>query len=276
MSSLTSGHDHVVTPYFYDRTCGYPRHPRPIFRWSTPTTLLVTSRVTCLCPTYWFFLNITHIRTTTHMVGHMTLYWSPSGTWGEQVRQSEVEVGLLWGELLKLQENVQFPDEPVKIDGTQIHSTDVQKSRALPTDLYRYVTLFKFLTLHNLYTFVHRDEVRGCQGPSHTGLSIIRGIFIHRFNRRSLKPLWGSAAETEEPECKWEKGAWVWEGWVYVCYSTAVRYRLAIWSRKSKYTRPGGLVCAKQTKGCGCVWHSVTVRYSTVIKQDLVCLFPSE
>jgi hypothetical protein len=37
-------------------------------------------------------------------------------------------------------------------------------------------------------------------------------IDIHRFHRRSRKPLWGRTGETEEPEFKWEWRSWVWGG----------------------------------------------------------------
>jgi hypothetical protein len=69
----------------------------------------------------------------------------------------------------------------------------------------------------------------GRQGPSHTGLSIIQTIVIHRFRRRSRKPLWGRAAETEEPEWKWEWRAWTWGGGGCVWYSAEVRYTIDVW-----------------------------------------------
>ncbi len=59
-----------------------------------------------------------------------------------------------------------------------------------------------------------RAEAGGCQDPSRIGLSIIRTTTqvsqVHRFRRRSRKPLWGRAAETEEPECTWEWRVWEW------------------------------------------------------------------
>ena len=64
-------------------------------------------------------------------------------------------------------------------------------------------------------------------------------VSIHRFHRRSRKPLWGRVtrvAETEEPECSLELGMWTWGG-------------------------------------CGCVSYSVSVRYTTGIKKNLCLLF---
>ena len=79
-------------------------------------------------------------------------------------------------------------------------------------------------------------------------------IDIHRFRRRSRNPLWGRAAETEEPECKWEWRAWAWEGCGCACYSAAVRYSTAIWSRKSRHEACGGWA-AQKTKGPDCKWE---------------------
>ena len=37
---------------------------------------------------------------------------------------------------------------------------------------------------------------------------IVHSISIHRFHRRSRKSLGGRVVETDEPEWKWERGAW--------------------------------------------------------------------
>ncbi len=85
-------------------------------------------------------------------------------------------------------------------------------------------------------------------------MTIIHTISIHRFNRRSRKSLGGSASETEEPEYTWEWGVWSWGGCGCVWYSPAVRYTIAIWSRKIRHKDFGGWSTQK-TKGPECKWE---------------------
>ena len=101
------------------------------------------------------------------------------------------------------------------------------------------------------------DEGWGYQGPSHTGLIIIHTtsqVSIHRFLRRSRKPLWVRVSETKEPECTWEWGVWAWGGCGCVSYSVEVRYTIVIRLRKIRH-KDWGDWTAQKTKGPECKWE---------------------